>query len=87
MACSGKMAVQEIFTLMINQSGLYWIEAISLDGCLSRTVSLLISASGGLYPSGQPGTCNGEQLVLRPKLPETGTIRWQDGSGQPGVYR
>ncbi|MCB9297197.1 MAG: gliding motility-associated C-terminal domain-containing protein [Lewinellaceae bacterium] len=70
-------------TLAVNQSGTYWIE-VALEGCLSRdSISVEFQPPAGLGLPDSLTLCSGEQLVLRPQLPETGIIRWQDGSDSP----
>ena len=69
--------------ITVGQSGIFWVEVV-LDGCRSRdSISIEFQPPADLALPDSLTLCSGERLVLRPALPQTGTIRWQDGSDRP----
>ena len=69
--------------ITVGQSGIFWVEVV-LDGCRSRdSISIEFQPPADLALPDSLTLCSGERLVLRPALPQTGTIRWQDGSDSP----
>ena len=66
--------------LTIDQSGVYWVEAV-LGSCLKRdSVQVIIREQIALGLPDSILLCTGQSQVLSPKAPSGSLISWQDGT-------